>query len=180
MLGWRPYLDVGNRQMCLALWSGMRLPAASQEDEEFAAVKPPWRLGDLPGRDSWRKGIPKEDAAALKGKLEEYGFESLEQLVNWRLYNKTGGGLMAELGSHQLDAASIFLGKVHPLAVQGYGGKNFYGVKGVGSPDKQQIVRNPVMQYEEIVCASIVFGSPVSKTASRARFGFPGSGTTAP
>ena len=44
---------------------------------------------------------------------------------------------MAELGSHQLDAASIFLGKVHPLAVSGYGGKNFYGVKGVGSADKQ-------------------------------------------
>ena len=51
---------------------------------------------------------------------------------------QTGGGLMAELGSHQLDAASIFLGKVHPLAVQGYGGKNFYGVKGVGSQDKQE------------------------------------------
>ena len=29
----------------------------------------------------------------------------------WRLYDRTGGGLMAELGSHQLDACSIFLGK---------------------------------------------------------------------
>jgi predicted dehydrogenase len=37
-----------------------------------------------------------------------------------------------------MDAASIFLGKVHPLAVSGYGGKNFYGVEGVGSIDKQQ------------------------------------------
>jgi predicted dehydrogenase len=44
---------------------------------------------------------------------------------------------MAELGSHQMDACSIFLGKKHPLAVQGYGGKNFYHVKGVGSKDKQ-------------------------------------------
>src|SRR5207249_4902058 len=43
-----------------------------------------------------------------------------------RLYNRTGGGLMAELGSHQLDACSIFLGKVHPLAVSGMGGKIFY------------------------------------------------------
>jgi predicted dehydrogenase len=33
---------------------------------------------------------------------------------------------MAELGSHQLDACSIFLGKVHPLAVSGLGGKFFY------------------------------------------------------
>src|ERR1051326_7839386 len=33
---------------------------------------------------------------------------------------------MAELGSHQLDACSIFLGKKHPLAVSGVGGKFFY------------------------------------------------------
>jgi predicted dehydrogenase len=39
---------------------------------------------------------------------------------------------MAELGSHQMDAASIFLGTVHPLAVQGFGGKNFFGIEGVG------------------------------------------------
>ena len=58
--------------------------------------------------------------------------------MNWRLYNETGGGLMAELGSHQMDAASIFLGKVRPVAVSGFGGRNFYGVKGVGSQDKQE------------------------------------------
>ena len=34
---------------------------------------------------------------------------------------------MAELGSHQLDASSIFLGKVHPLRVSGVGGQYFYG-----------------------------------------------------
>ena len=50
----------------------------------------------------------------------------MEELVRWRLFNRTGGGLMAELGSHQLDACSIFLGKVHPLAVTGIGGKHFY------------------------------------------------------
>ena len=33
---------------------------------------------------------------------------------------------MAELGSHQLDACSIFLGKRHPIAVTGIGGKFFY------------------------------------------------------
>src|SRR5262249_31167952 len=54
------------------------------------------------------------------------GFDDLNQLVRWRLYRKTGGGLMAELGSHQLDACSIFLGKRKPLAVCGTGGKHFY------------------------------------------------------
>src|ERR1700710_1010188 len=33
---------------------------------------------------------------------------------------------MAELGSHQLDACSIFLGKKHPIAVTGIGGNYFY------------------------------------------------------
>lgn len=102
-------------------------------------IRAQWhRNNSHPGRDSWRKKIHDEDRKALEGKVQEYGYEDMEELVNWRLYNKTGGGLMAELGSHQLDACSIFLGKVHPVAVQGYGGRNFYGVKGVGPADKQK------------------------------------------
>ena len=57
---------------------------------------------------------------------KKYGYKSLDELINWRLYNRTGAGLMAELGSHQLDACSIFLGKKHPLAVTGIGGTFFY------------------------------------------------------
>ncbi len=33
-----------------------------------------------------------------------------EELIRWRLWDRTGAGLMAELGSHQLDASSIFVG----------------------------------------------------------------------
>jgi predicted dehydrogenase len=95
------------------------------------------RNNSFPNSDSWVKKILDDDKKELADKISQYGFDTLEQLVNWRLYNKTGGGLMAELGSHQMDAASIFLGKVHPLAVMGYGGRNFYHVKGVGSKDKQ-------------------------------------------
>ena len=58
--------------------------------------------------------------------FKKYGYDSLDQMINWRLYDKTGAGLMAELGSHQLDACSIFLGKKHPLAVTGIGGTFFY------------------------------------------------------
>lgn len=82
--------------------------------------------GQIALRDSWRPEIKKEDRDAIGDKVKQYGFNSLEELVRWRLYNNTGGGLMAELGSHQLDASSIFLGKVHPLAVSGIGGKYFY------------------------------------------------------
>jgi predicted dehydrogenase len=81
-------------------------------------------------RDGWFPPIRREDYDALAGKkdmLNKYGFDNIEQLVHWRLYQATGGGLMAELGSHQLDACSIFLGHVHPLAVSGVGVRSFFG-----------------------------------------------------
>ena len=40
---------------------------------------------------------------------------AMEELIRWRLWQRTGGGLMAELGSHQLDASSLFISAVHPL-----------------------------------------------------------------
>ncbi|HMP03158.1 MAG TPA: Gfo/Idh/MocA family oxidoreductase [Gemmatales bacterium] len=77
-------------------------------------------------RDSWRPAIPEQDRAALSADIRALGYRSVEELVRWRLYHRTGGGLMAELGSHQLDACSIFLGKVRPLAVAAVGGKYFF------------------------------------------------------
>jgi predicted dehydrogenase len=52
-----------------------------------------------------------------------YRRPAIEELIRWRLWDRTGAGLMAELGSHQLDAASIFIAaahgglKQHPLSV---------------------------------------------------------------
>jgi predicted dehydrogenase len=78
-------------------------------------------------RDGWFPPVLEEDYNPLRDSVKKHGYDSVEQLIRWRLYAETGGGLMAELGSHQLDACSIFLGKVHPLAVQGFGGKLFFG-----------------------------------------------------
>jgi len=68
--------------------------------------------------DGWFPPIPDDDKSV---DFAQYGYKSIEELVRWRVYNRTGAGLMAELGSHQLDAASIFLGKTHPQAVSGFG-----------------------------------------------------------
>lgn len=77
-------------------------------------------------------------------RAENYGYQSfklsdgktrtaLEELIRWRLFQRTGGGLMAELGSHQLDAASIFCSalrrdgkKSHPLVVHAVGGRHTF------------------------------------------------------
>lgn len=80
-------------------------------------------------RDSWRPVLKKEDEDYFRSReadLKKFGYKNLNELVRWRLYQRTGGGLMAELGSHQLDACSIFLGKKRPIAVTAVGGKNFY------------------------------------------------------
>jgi len=47
------------------------------------------------------------------GQPAVYHRPALEELIRWRLWNRTGAGLMAELGSHQLDAASIFIAAMH-------------------------------------------------------------------
>ena len=64
---------------------------------------------------------------------QTYKVDPIEELIRWRLWNRTGGGLMAELGSHQLDAASIFISslredgkKVHPLSVTAVGGRQLF------------------------------------------------------
>jgi predicted dehydrogenase len=70
-----------------------------------------------------------EDATLASG----YQRSAIEELIRWRLWNRTGGGLMAELGSHQLDAAGIFISglrddgeKALPLTVNAMGGRHIF------------------------------------------------------
>jgi predicted dehydrogenase len=50
---------------------------------------------------------------------------SLERLINWRLYREYSGGLLAELGSHQIDVANWIFGGT-PERVIGRGSVAFY------------------------------------------------------
>ena len=121
---------LGDIRHIRALWHrNNAVPLIEKKDGQLvydASGQPVYRKDDK-GRilynDGWKPGLPKEDANVDYAK---YGYQSLEELIRWRLYNRTGAGLMAELGSHQLDACSIFLGKKHPIAVTGIGGTFFY------------------------------------------------------
>ena len=67
----------------------------------------------------------------LEGYGSTYKYSPLEELIRWRLWERTGGGLMAELGSHQLDAAGIFVSalqnqKALPLSVSAVGGRHIF------------------------------------------------------
>jgi predicted dehydrogenase len=98
----------------------------------------------------WEKKIAQKKAQindATEELAAKYGYEAksingyerpaLEELIRWRLWNRTAAGLMAELGSHQLDASSIFISAqdpekdpqkrhVHPLAVTALGGRSIF------------------------------------------------------
>jgi len=82
--------------------------------------------------DTWLPKISAEDQALDYSK---YGYANVEELVRWRLRKRTGAGLMAELGSHQLDACGILLKAVlnaqgphgmHPMAVSGVGVNSYF------------------------------------------------------
>jgi predicted dehydrogenase len=123
------------------------------EDEMAKSSPDRKRLSDIERLIRVEKGrILDKDVDALKYGYEEkqltangetvYTCSPLEELIRWRLWDRTGGGLMAELGSHQLDASSIFIStmydeienefgkkeraKVMPLSVTAVGGRHIY------------------------------------------------------
>ena len=61
----------------------------------------------------------KNEEMRVDGSAIPYSRPAAEELLRWRLYDRTSAGLMAELGSHQLDATSIFIAATH-------GGKKQY------------------------------------------------------
>jgi len=88
---WRPLVEQAKKQI---------------EDEVLCK---PGADGKLPVETF---GYVRQEVKDGSGKVV-YDRPAMEELIRWRLWDRTGGGLMAELGSHQLDAASIFVAAVH-------------------------------------------------------------------
>jgi len=139
-------LAVGHQRHYSVLYANAAHLTSTGVLGDIKFIRAQWhRNNSFPNSDAWQKWDKshKSDRELLEkmeqdGSLKDLGYDTARKLIDWRLYDETGGGLMAELGSHQLDAASIFLGKVHPVAVQGYGGKNFFGIEGVGPESAQK------------------------------------------
>ncbi len=60
--------------------------------------------------NNWRRPLPSPE---------------LERQINWRMYKEYSGGLMAELGSHQLNMIDNIIGE-HPVKVVGTGGIDYW------------------------------------------------------
>lgn len=78
----------------------------------------------------------------------------LERQINWRLYREYSGGLMAELGSHQIDVINWALG-AEPISVMGNGGINHWKDDRETNDNVQVIFEYPKGQkllYSSILC----------------------------
>jgi predicted dehydrogenase len=103
----------------------------------------------------------------FEGSGEKYERSAAEELLRWRLWRRTGGGLMVELGSHQLDAASIFLAanrdhyldqtgsaaprgeKVHPLKVHVSANRNIFQLDREANDHITTLVEFPAPDYND-------------------------------
>lgn len=59
--------------------------------------------------------------AIPEARLKQYGYRDMAQFRNWRWYKGLGGGPIVDLGSHQIDIYTWFLG-ASPSAVMASGG----------------------------------------------------------
>ena len=79
---------------------------------QITAVKAQWHRNN-----NWRRPIP-----VAKGDAD---WSRLERKLNWRLYRDYSGGLMTELGSHQLDVVNWMFGDI-PRKVTATGGVDYW------------------------------------------------------
>jgi predicted dehydrogenase len=63
--------------------------------------------------------------AIPEARLKQYGFKDMHQFRNWRWYKGLGGGPIVDLGSHQIDIYTWFLG-ANPSGVMASGGLLYY------------------------------------------------------
>jgi len=107
-------------------------------------------------------GVPKVQELGYQGKTIKFGNDKyectpLEELIRWRLWDRTSAGMMAELGSHQLDAASIFVSALypevaehpHPLRVVAAANRPIFGLDRDIEDHVCCIIEFPMPEYNE-------------------------------
>jgi len=59
--------------------------------------------------------------------LDEFGYRNMLEFRNWRMFSKFGGGIISDLGAHQIDLFNWFY-KAPPKSVIASGGIDFYPI----------------------------------------------------
>ncbi|MEM0932489.1 MAG: Gfo/Idh/MocA family oxidoreductase [Bacteroidota bacterium] len=72
----------------------------------------------------WTQPPNKQDKIDIN-KVKQYGFETVDQIYNWRNYKKLGGGVVSDLGSHQIDIFNWFF-DAYPHTVYATGNNSYF------------------------------------------------------
>lgn len=104
--------QVGLQRRANAIYRQAQAMVAAGMIGQVASIKAQWHRNN-----SWRRPVPVPRTDARWPKLE--------RKLNWRLYKAYSAGLMAELGSHQMDVVNWFLGR-HPKRVFASGGIEYF------------------------------------------------------
>ncbi len=75
----------------------------------------------------WTQRPSKRDNLDL-ATVQKYGFETIDQVYNWRNYTKLGGGVVSDLGSHQIDIFNWFVDSF-PKTVYATGNNSYFGLE---------------------------------------------------
>jgi predicted dehydrogenase len=119
--------QVGLQRRANAIYKQAQAMVAAGMIGQVTSIKAQWHRNN-----SWRRPVPVPKS--------DPNWTALEKRLNWRLYKAFSGGLMAELGSHQLDVVNWFLG-AHPKRVFASGGVDYYR-------DGREVVDNISCLYE--------------------------------
>ncbi len=104
--------QVGLQRRANAIYKQAQAMIAAGMIGQVVSFKAQWHRNN-----SWRRPIP-----VPRG---DTNWLTLERKLNWRLYKAYSAGLMAELGSHQMDVANWFL-NAHPKRVMASGGIEYF------------------------------------------------------
>jgi predicted dehydrogenase len=133
-----------------ALWAHVARFVKSGVLGDAAVVRAQWNR-----RDSWRRAAPTPER---------------ELAINWRLARVTSSGLVGEIGLHQIDLISQYLGAI-PTAVSGFGATTAWR-DGRDVPDTVQCV----FDYPRAVRA--IFTATLASSWSGAHAVFQGSSSS--
>lgn len=104
--------QVGLQRRANAIYKQAQAMVAAGMIGQVVSIKAQWHRNN-----SWRRPVPVPKS--------DPNWPKLERKLNWRLYKAYSAGLMAELGSHQMDVANWFLG-THPKRVFASGGIEYF------------------------------------------------------
>lgn len=132
------FLQVGhqrryNPEYNKAVWLARGSENRASETGRINHVNAHWHRNN-----DWRRPV---DHHYVLSAEEKQWIDDLEKHINWRLYKeRSRGGLITELATHQLDVASWFLGAM-PKRVSAFGGIDYWR-------DGRDVDDNLVMIYE--------------------------------